>query len=134
MANRRGDEIEFFRGPLIGSPLRRVLQDRAKLSLQRPVMHPGEGPQALQNLLIHTPDVYRFHTDSIMLPSAGVNIACADAIGFVLPISGVDRSEARCNRRTFRDYLCDGGPPPMPLDIEVKNLEILHKVYKAARW
>ena len=26
------------------------------------------------------------------------------------------------------------GPAPMPLDIEVKNLEILNKIYKAANW
>jgi uncharacterized protein (DUF111 family) len=26
------------------------------------------------------------------------------------------------------------GPIPMPLELEVKNLEILHAVYKAANW
>lgn len=30
--------------------------------------------------------------------------------------------------------LAGKGPAPMPWDIEVKNLEILHKIYKTARW
>lgn len=30
--------------------------------------------------------------------------------------------------------LLDGGPPPMPLEIEVQNLAIIHSVYKAAQW
>jgi len=36
--------------------------------------------------------------------------------------------------RAFVDYLCDGGPAPMPLDLEVRNLAILHRVYRAAGW
>jgi predicted dehydrogenase len=36
--------------------------------------------------------------------------------------------------KAYIDYLCGEGPVPMPLDLEVKNLEIMHKVYKAAKW
>jgi predicted dehydrogenase len=32
------------------------------------------------------------------------------------------------------DYLCGTGPAPMPLDRELANLEILHRVYRAANW
>lgn len=32
------------------------------------------------------------------------------------------------------NYLCGDGPVPMPLDLELRNLEILHKVYMAANW
>ena len=34
----------------------------------------------------------------------------------------------------FIAYLLDEGPVPMPLDIEYKNLSILHDVYRAAGW
>jgi len=34
----------------------------------------------------------------------------------------------------FIAYLLNEGPAPMPLKLEVKNLEILHAVYKAANW
>ena len=36
--------------------------------------------------------------------------------------------------RAFIDFLCKGGPAPMPLDIELKNLDIMHKMYRAAGW
>jgi predicted dehydrogenase len=36
--------------------------------------------------------------------------------------------------QTFIDYLCDAGPVPMPLELEVKNLAIMHKVYRTAGW
>ncbi len=36
--------------------------------------------------------------------------------------------------RAFVDAVLAGGPPPMPLDLAYKNLQILHKVYRAAGW
>jgi predicted dehydrogenase len=36
--------------------------------------------------------------------------------------------------QAFIKYLLDEGPVPMPMDIEVKNLEIIHKVYRVAGW
>ncbi len=36
--------------------------------------------------------------------------------------------------KAYIDYLCDAGPIPMPLELEVKNLDIMHRVYKAAKW
>lgn len=36
--------------------------------------------------------------------------------------------------RAFVAYLAGEGPAPMPLDIEVANLRILHAVYAAANW
>jgi predicted dehydrogenase len=36
--------------------------------------------------------------------------------------------------KAFVDYILGLGPVPMPIDIEVKNLAIMHAVYQAAQW
>jgi len=34
----------------------------------------------------------------------------------------------------YIDYLCDEGPVPMPLELELRNLSIIQRVYRAAKW
>ncbi len=36
--------------------------------------------------------------------------------------------------RAFVNALVSGGPPPMPLELALKNLKIIQSIYRAARW
>lgn len=52
-------------------------------------------------------------------------------------VIAVEKSQKNDNEAlsaAWLDYLSDVGPVPMPLKTELKNLEIIHQVYAAAKW
>ena len=47
---------------------------------------------------------------------------------------GEHRSDMHQLGRAFVDALESGGPAPMPLDLALKHMDVIDKVYKVARW